>query len=199
MTQTLLIRRAVSGEAELLSEVLAQAFANDPVCTWAWPDDSLRPDVSRAFFKVFAGFVLEAGEAYIRDERGVALWLPFDPADDHDDPDLGEALAEACGPFADRLAIVDELMKASHPTHAPHAYLPFIGVTPAGQGQGIGGSLLEARTRELDQQGLPAYLEATTEAAARLYERHGFRRTSKTIDLPGGPSMYPMWREPGAA
>jgi hypothetical protein len=29
-----------------------------------------------------------------------------------------------------------------------------------------------------------------------LYRRHGFVELDHTIDLPEGPSLYPMWREP---
>ena len=196
MSQTLTVRRASPADAETLSEILAQAFANDPVCQWAWPDPELMPSVSRAFFRIFAGAVLEGGEAFIDETgRGAALWLPYDPADQKVDEEFVGALVEACHPFEERLGIIDELMTAAHPKHAVHAYLPFIGVTPEGQGKGIGSSLLEVRLRDIDAQGLSAYLEATTFDSVRLYERHGFERLAHSIDLPGGPSMYPMWRE----
>jgi ribosomal protein S18 acetylase RimI-like enzyme len=200
LSQTLTIRRASTDEAGTLSEILAQAFANDPACQWGWPDATLRPAVSRAFFRVFAGSVLENGEAFLDDSgQGAALWLPFDPSDDHVDEAFVGALVEACHPFEERLGIIDELMTAAHPKHSVHAYLPFIGVTPTGQGNGIGSQLLDSRLREIDRAGLPAYLEATTFDSVRLYERHGFRRLEHTIDLPDGPSMYPMWREPRSA
>jgi ribosomal protein S18 acetylase RimI-like enzyme len=187
-------------EVDVISEVLASAFAADPAFEWVWRDDpGLGPEITRAFFRTFASFALEAGEVFADEATtGVAIWLPFDPADQHDDPALAEALAAACGPFSEKFGIVDGLMAAAHPTHASHAYLPFIGVAPQGQGQGVGGSLLAARLRDLDKQGVPAYLEATTIQSARLYERHGFQHRQATIDLPDGPSMYPMWREPAA-
>lgn len=198
MPRTLTIRRAGAGEAAALAETLAQAFADDPICAWVLPDEAVRPELTRAFFGVFAEFVLEAGEAHIDETgAGAALWLATDPADSHeDDGGLGAAIAEACGPFADRIAIIGELQAAAHPSHAVHAYLPFIGVAPEGQGRGIGSSLLEARLRDLDKAGLPAYLEASTIQSARLYRRHGFEHMDNTIDLPDGPSLYPMWREP---
>lgn len=201
MSRTLSIRRVAAREAAQVAETLALAFADDPAFEWVWRDDpALGPEVSRAFFRTFAAFALEAGEVFADDSTtGVAIWLPFDPADQHEDPALGEALAAACGPFAEKFGIVDGLMAAAHPVHATHAYLPFIGVVPEGQGRGIGGSLLEARLRDLDRQGVPAYLEATTIQSARLYRRHGFEHRENTIDLPDGPSMYPMWREPRAA
>lgn len=87
-------------------------------------------------------------------------------------------------------------MDAAHPHDRPHAYLNFLSTLPGYQGQGIGREVLETRLRELDATGTAAYLEATTTRSARLYESVGFRHLAKTIDLPDGPSMYPMWREP---
>ncbi|MCC7365985.1 MAG: GNAT family N-acetyltransferase [Dehalococcoidia bacterium] len=197
MSRTLTLRRARESEAPAIAGILAQAFAADPVFEWALPDLVDRPQYTRAFFDVFTGFVFEAGEVHTDDAAtGAALWLPFDPAAEaEDDGSLGKALAAAIGPHIERMGIIDELMKAAHPQR-PHAYLPFIGVVPAGQGQGIGASLLARRTAELDGTGQPAYLEATTVESARLYARHGFRTHGPTIDLPGGPSMIPMWRDP---
>jgi len=199
MPPTLTVRRVASGEAAFVAEVLARAFATDPVANWVWNNDArLAPGISRAFFRVFAGFVLEAGEVYTDESgHGVALWLPFDPAEAHEDPALGEALAAACGPYAERLGVIDELMKAQHPVAAVHAYLPFIGVSPAGQGRGIGSSLLETRLADLDRLGMPAYLEATTLSSFRLYSRFGFKEAG-LIQLPGGPAFYPMWRDPAS-
>lgn len=190
------IRRAKSSEHDLVTDILTDAFANDPACNWVWNDPALAPQVSRAFFGVMAGAVLEAGEVYIdADQQGVALWLPVDPSEQHDSEELQAALNEAIGPFRERGDIIDALMAEAHPTHAVHAYLPFIGVAQRGQGKGVGGALLASRTHYLEQQGLSAYLEATTLEAARLYERYGFRHMEKTIDLPDGPKMYPMWRD----
>jgi len=56
--------------------------------------------------------------------------------------------------------------------------------------------LLRDRLTALDEQGVPAYLEASSLDSARLYERLGFRRLAQTTDIPGGPSLYPMWRDP---
>lgn len=42
---------------------------------------------------------------------------------------------------------------------------------------------------------MTAYLEATSPLNRRLYERHGFEVTGE-IQLPNGPAMWPMWREP---
>ena len=81
-----------------------------------------------------------------------------------------------------------------HPTE-PHWYLAFVCTSPELQGRGYGRSLILDMIGRCDAEKLPAYLEATSERNRSLYERLGFRLTHQ-IDLPGGPSLWGMWREP---
>jgi hypothetical protein len=48
-----------------------------------------------------------------------------------------------------------------------------------------------------DDDHIPAYLEANANHNRRLYERLGFETKSR-VDLPHGPPMWGMWREPRA-
>ena len=86
------------------------------------------------------------------------------------------------------------ILDAHHP-HEPHWYLGFLGVQPALQGLGLGSALLQATLVGVDAAGEPAYLEATSADNRRLYERHGFE-VVRELPLPGGPSLFAMWREP---
>ena len=44
--------------------------------------------------------------------------------------------------------------------------------------------------------GTAAYLEASDERTRDLYLRHGYTDRREPIELPDGPSMYPMVRIP---
>ena len=77
----------------------------------------------------------------------------------------------------------------------PHHYLFLLGTRPGWQSRGIGSALLRPVLEMCDRDAIPAYLEATSEGNKRLYLRHGFEVTGE-IQLPGGPSMWPMWRTP---
>jgi ribosomal protein S18 acetylase RimI-like enzyme len=85
-------------------------------------------------------------------------------------------------------------MEEQHPAE-PHWYLFFLGTRPERRSRGLGSALLRPVLDACDAQGLPAYLEATSERSAALYVRHGFEVTGE-IALPHGPSLWPMWREP---
>jgi hypothetical protein len=49
----------------------------------------------------------------------------------------------------------------------------------------------------LDDQGIPAYLEASDKRTRRLYLAYGYADHGSPIELADGVQMYPMWREPG--
>lgn len=58
----------------------------------------------------------------------------------------------------------------------------------------MGSALLEYRLRAIDTQAIPAYLEATTPASRRLYERHGFQAAG-SVDIAPGVSATAMTRD----
>ena len=107
---------------------------------------------------------------------------------------MGAALAEISGPYAQTLFEIFERMDDAHP-HEPHHYLFLLGTRPEWQSRGIGSTLLRSVLERFDRDAMPAYLEATSEGNKRLYLRHGFEVTGE-IELPDGPSMWPMWRTP---
>jgi GNAT superfamily N-acetyltransferase len=67
--------------------------------------------------------------------------------------------------------------------------------TRVAQGAGLGGALRAPILARCDRDGVPAYLEATSDRNRALYERHGFR-VRGAIPLPDGPRVWAMWRDP---
>ena len=103
-------------------------------------------------------------------------------------------MAEIAGPDLDRVVTVNSLMEEHHPQETC-AYLWLVGVEPTMQGRGHGSALMAPVLRRCDAQRKPAYLKATTTRSRDLYLRHGFQVVTK-LTVPGGPPMWPMWREP---
>jgi ribosomal protein S18 acetylase RimI-like enzyme len=76
----------------------------------------------------------------------------------------------------------------------PHFYVRTVGVRTALQGRGLGSMLMQPTLERADSAGLPAYIEASSERSAALYERLGFVHLG-VFELPeGGPPVWPMRR-----
>jgi hypothetical protein len=54
---------------------------------------------------------------------------------------------------------------------------------------------MEHALAKIDQEHLPAYLEASSPNNKRLYERHGFEEVG-VIQTASSPPMWPMLRQP---
>lgn len=193
MTQTA-IRIAAHGDIQDCLGTLTRAFEADPVCLWAWPDRDAYREAFPRFCRAFGGAAFPARTAHVdADGVGVALWLPPGAAP-HEEAVI-ELIRETAAPNRQKpLFQLFEQMEAFHPRET-HWHLPLIGVDPAAQGRGIGSALLQHALRTCDEQATVAYLEATSPANVRLYERHGFEPLGR-IQAGDSPLITPMARNP---
>jgi GNAT superfamily N-acetyltransferase len=194
------VRHALDADAADLSRIITEAFFDDPVTAWIAPDLDQRRAVARPMFDVYVDAFLPLGETYITGDRsGAALWsLPGQEVVPEAEVEAFVAKVEAAaGELAPRLFELDAIFEANKPA-TPHAHLQLLATLPERQGQGVGSSIFRATLPRLDREGIPAYLEATTERNRRLYERHGFRNTGR-ITRPDGPTLFQMWRDPAGA
>ena len=195
------IRTAGEGDRELVVRLLDEAFQGDPVSGWVFPGDEYRRATHHRLMAAFTGIVLDEGWIDVtEDGSACALWLSV-PAAEHDAEegaaDDGAArLRAAVDPGNERIELIARLTSEIHPAGRAHEYLWMIGVTPERQGEGIGSALVQHVLDRCDREGLPAYLEASSARSRALYERLGFQLTGRPLDLPNGPQMWPMWREP---
>jgi GNAT superfamily N-acetyltransferase len=188
------LRRASSKDHHLVASVLARAFEHDPVANYMLRRDGLE----RAFGAFFAHAVLPHHEAWIADDAGVALWTPPGKWGPRGLRLLAMAPALVAAVGAKRVlarALAAQRVADKHP-RAPHWYLFAIGVDPSMQGHGLGGALLRGVLDRCDGSKSPAYLEASTEKNARIYERYGFVVTEELRIGADGPPIWLMWREP---
>jgi GNAT superfamily N-acetyltransferase len=189
------IRKAQPGDIAVAAEVMADAFFDDPVFRWCIPDDERRVEILPAFFSLVGATLLPYDELHITgDGAGAAFWVPpgqpaVPPAAS---PGFEQRLAELLGDDAERTFTVVELLETNHP-HDHHDYLWFLGVRAGRQGQGVGSALLGSMLERSDGAGHAAYLEATSDANRRLYERHGFE-VVKELSVADCPSLWAMWR-----
>lgn len=195
------VRVATAADLDGIVTVLADSFHDDPLMSWAFPDPQARSRRLAALWRFMAGEgYLPFGASTVvgglrSDADAAALWLA-------PEQELDEAfwaarartfVASLEGDVA-RLSSLSEVMAAHHPGE-PHWYLLAIGVSPQRQGGRLGSALLAHTLARADDEGAPAYLEATSPRSRALYERFGFSATGE-LTAPDGPVLWPMWREP---
>lgn len=195
-------RRATIADQEKVIDCLSAAFATDPVMNWIGRRDAKRDIGRRSMFTFLVGTLgIPGNELWTADDfSAAALWVPPERAD------LKLPWWEELRLFPtivrftslSGLGRVDAFRKAAdkhHPKTTPHFYLMTIGVDPRFQGQGLGGSLLDATLAKIDAKGLPSYLESSNEKNVPLYKRHGYEVISEFRPVPDAPPLWGMWRE----
>jgi GNAT superfamily N-acetyltransferase len=196
------VRTARRDEAAVLGEVLADAFAEDPVFAWLIPPYLPGRDYRlRTFFTSMSRGYLRLGKpCYLTgDTSAAALWA----APGAWAMPLSQVMLEAApNGLAFRrhllLALRTQLqIERLHARHSPpHWYLGYLGTRRDRQGEGLGTQMLREVLAGADTGGVPAYLESSNERNLPLYERNGFRVVGELQALGHGPTIWRMWREP---
>jgi ribosomal protein S18 acetylase RimI-like enzyme len=193
-------RAATWADAEPLAQTMARAYSDDPLTCFILPDEATRnvklPRLFRLLFKLGLPYgACEVTSGY----EAAALWRP--PNQWH--IPIWQYItngAEFLGLFgvggAARVMGFMGHIEKRHP-QKPHWYLQAIGTDPTSQGKGFGGVIIRHQLANADASALPAYLESSKESNIPIYASFGFEVTGE-IKLPGGPTIYPMWRKPRA-
>lgn len=193
------IKRATEADAEQVVELFSLAFFDDPAWSWAFADPHKRMEQYRAWWELFVHSAIPYGWTMLTEDGGAAaMWIPAG------EPELTEAdearveplLRELVGPRADDVLTLLERFEANHPHDTPHHYLSLLGTHPEHRGKGKGMALLADNLAELDELGMPAYLESSNRANDRRYEGAGFELIGEFSAPSGGPTLGSMWRDP---
>lgn len=193
------VRRATTADVPALARMLARAFTDDPVASWAWRRDALRPAALERFQAIRLRQLLAEEEVWTaEDHTCAALWAP--PGR------WRSSLAETAALvpcFAHPLLFGRMPLVAAgwlglerrHPVTPHHYYLAVLGTDPDHQGRGLGSRLLGPVLEQCDRDQVGAFLESSKERNVDFYVRHGFRVTEE-LRLLRGPTMWKMWRAP---
>lgn len=196
----------MSGDApERVADLLARAFAADPIFDWVEPDDRARFAFLTHFMAALTRRSLSYGEVWTTapDLAGVSLWKG---------PDLRaltSALMAATGldriaawlspaAFARFEALFDPVEAAlEQDVPGPRWYLGVLAVEPELQGRGVGSRLMRPVLERADRDGLPVTLETGKPKNLPLYRRHGFE-VLRELPPPtaDGPTVWTMKRPP---
>jgi GNAT superfamily N-acetyltransferase len=188
---------AQSRESDSLKAALGAAFFDDPIFGWLIGRGSNRQARLERYFAIQLAHSLADGCVWTSEGlQGAALCMP--PGQWRLPPQLmianGGRFASV---FRGRLPRAVGLLAAIERRHlrGAHYYFANIGVAPAAQGQGLGSRLMRPTLDRCDKESLPAYLEASSERNAVLYERLGFQCT-EVLRFAGSPPLRLMMRPP---
>ena len=188
------LQRAAPADVNRLKAVMAEAFFEDPIFGWLMPDDTKRAARLRRYFAIeLRHFALAHGRVWTTgDLVGAALSLP--PGAWRAPLRVTLLEGSAFGVHLSRAAKMGAAIEWRH-VREPHYYVRDVGVLPAMQGRGLGRALLGPTLRRCDKEGLPAYLEASSERNAALYARLGFKLIDE-LRVGGSPPLRLMLRPP---
>ena len=200
------VRPATLDDVELLARIAADGFYADPVLSWALRDDGRRLDQLTFVFTLMVHEMLpDQAVVDLAGDACAAFWRTPDFEHGRIAADgVADALEESDGepelpaPFSadelERLRILGEILRDHHP-HEPHWYLTVVSTLAERQGRGLGAAALLPVLQRCDEDGARAYLESTNPRNRTLYLRQGFVEADE-IQIPDGPTMLQMWREP---
>jgi len=195
-----------SSQKRLASRVLASALLADPLYSDLFPDVGRRERALQSMFSGLLTYALRYGVSHTTsDVAGVAIWLGPGNArltlwrTLRTGMALPRALMNFGRPAREMFLREMNRLEAEHRDRmpGPHWYLWALGVHPERQRRGIGGRLLQPVLALADREGMPCYLEASTERSAAFYQKSGFETRATHSVLDGRVPVWLMTREPG--
>ena len=201
--ETYSVTRLTVEQIPHVAAVLARAFQDDPLQHYLFPTAAERTKLQPALFRVVLHQGLRTGEVWTTagTAAGAAVWEPLGWAEiAHDQAEQVEPneLPSAIGTAAfERVTSFFEYLGALHGRDVPgrHWYLSCLGVDPARQSQGLGGSLLQPILARAEAEGVPCYLETTQPRAVPFYRKHGFEVIVEDSEPTSGLRIWTFRRD----
>jgi GNAT superfamily N-acetyltransferase len=193
------IRRAERADIPILTRTLVRAYMDDPVAVWICRSGPLRVKLLEGLYSARLRQALACRGVWANPERSsVAVWTP--PGRDQTGIRPTAMLIDCflrprLMARAPLLAVGLRRMARRHPREPTHWYLSLLGTDPDARGHGFGSAVLQPVLERCDAAGVGAYLESSKRRNLDFYARHDFHVLGE-LQLPRGPTLWPMWREP---
>jgi ribosomal protein S18 acetylase RimI-like enzyme len=195
--------RLTKAQLKPAAAMVARAFQDNPLSVYFFPDESEREDKLPYIFQFMISYGLLHGEAYATSPNleGVAVWLPSEKARMTRRVDIkNEGLSrlfKVKRETAAKWRSFDDYVSSMHERLVSfrHWYLQLLGVGPAYQGKGYGGTLLKAMFTRIDKEYLPCFLETDEKRDVSFYQHYGFKVVEEGI-VPGSEvTIWAMLRD----
>lgn len=203
------IREMHAGEEMQVAQSLAESFGDrkrpDPqFAAILRREDTRIQKLGHGFLDFIERDYSPNGVIHVPDKLfGAAVWMPPNEwkTDLRTQAVIARSLFGVASPLdlarlGTALTYAETWHKKAEKVIGPHYYLAVLGVAPYYQGRGYGEALIQRMLDRCDQEGMPAYLEASSLRSVPLYRRKGFITLNKG-QFPGGiEPIHFMFREP---
>lgn len=196
-----IVRRANKEEAPKTAQTLSDAFQSEPIFDWFVRTDKKRESARYSMFLAIIE-ILGFGDCHVEilnDADAVSVWVPF-PGELT--PTISQEIKALPALFnASGLKRFGRMIKMRgvikrYKEKGPHVYLWFLGVKPELQGKGLGGSLLDACLKKIDEEGHISALETATLSNVAFYKSRGFEVVHEFQIDETAPKVWTMRRMP---
>ena len=135
--------------------------------------------------------------------EGIAVWMHSDKREERPfwrvltSGAIWQAIKIGCKALR-KMQAYDQYVERKHKELAPHKhwYLAVLAVDPQHQGKGYGSKLLNEMLSNIDEEGLPCYVETEGEKNASMYQHFGFEVVDEFV-VPGTKDkLIAMLRQP---
>lgn len=177
------------------AETLADAFANDPVWSWAFPGN----DGLQVWWRFWIAGAVPQGWVRMTEAAGaVSVWIPPGGHEcaPEDEAHVEPLVRSLVGARADVVFETLDRFDANHPREVPHYYLSLLGTATGHRGKGLGMALLGEDLSRIDRDHAPAFLESSNPANLERYESVGFAPLGEFTLPEGNVIVTTMWRPP---
>jgi len=180
------MRQLELSDLEVATNIQSEAFFNDPLWVYLYPDENQRRWFLYRAFRSFFRIGLSTGQVYgVGDPiQGIAVW----ETPDSKAPTIQDVIRS--GVVWDGLRLITrpgilafprafkvfgefERMRKQYAPE-PQFYLSTISVEPLAQGQGLASKLIRPFLKQADARRLPCYTETMTPENVGLYIYYGF-------------------------
>jgi GNAT superfamily N-acetyltransferase len=191
------IEKLTQPNLSLAARALTNAFMEDPLQRYVFPDEAERKERSIPHFSALLQYGLLFGEVFTGDQfEGAVIWLR--PGETTVTPEKAEqsglaALPKTIGEaqftrFISVLDYADQYHKLD--MKEPHWYTMVVGVDPSFQGKGYGNALLSPILEEAKSKNIPVYLETAQPKNLSFYQHMGFEMVREVVEPVSGIRIW---------